>query len=143
MSDADDLPDDEGPLRWFRSPLDWTAYDEEGSVLRVFFIQPGTGSGPGAAIAEVVVSECLDVVAVTLFERVLSGVLPDGSIAASSLAAVPGCLEIELDRPLAGRKLIDGSTGLAPRMRDRDASEPAEDWFYARALARGCPRWMP
>jgi len=91
----------------------------------------------------VVVSEGLEVVAVTLFERMLGGVLPDDSIAASSLAAVPGCLEVELDRPLASRKLIDGSTGLAPRMRDRDASEPAEDWFYAGALARGCPRWMP
>ena len=135
--------DSEGPLRWFRSPLKWTAFDEEGAVLRVFFSQAGTGSGPGAAIAEVIVSEGPDVVAITLFERVLTGVYPGGSVAASALAAVSGCLEIELDHPLAGRKLIDGSTGLSPRVRDRDAPEPEEDWFYGRALAGGCPRWIP
>jgi hypothetical protein len=143
MSDLDDARKEEGTLRWIRSPVEWTAFDEDGSVLRLFFVQAGSASGPGGAIAEVVLSEGPDQVAITLFERVLGGVHPDGSIAARSLAAVGGCLEIELDRPLAGRKLLDGATGLTPHKRDRDAREPEEDWFHARALAHGCPRWMP
>src|SRR3954453_4366500 len=93
MPDADDLLGGDGPLRWLRLPLEWNAYDEEGTSLRLCFIQSGTAAGPGAAISEGMVSEGVDVVAITLFERVMAGVYPDGSIAVSALAAVPGCLE--------------------------------------------------
>ena len=107
----------------------------------MFYTQAGTGSGPGAAIAEVVVHETFSVVAITLFERELAGTYPDGAVAARALAAVPACIEVELEQPLGQRRVIDGSTGETARILDRGAREPSQDWIYLKVFERGCPLW--
>ena len=146
--DDDDDDDDEeepGPrsLSWVRTPLTWDAYavGEDERLLQVHFVQAGSADGPGAAIAEVVVAEAGTVVAVTLFERELSGTYPDGGVAARLLAAVSGCLAVPRSRPLRQRRVIDGATGLAARR--LEPSDPADAGRLERAARRGCPVWQP
>ena len=126
---------DEGPLRIERLPVELLAYDDEGATIRLF------AEAPAESIAELVVSESDDIVAITLFERALVGFYPDGALNASAAVARFGCLELELR--LGGRKLIDGSTGTDLPLRDRNAPEAEHDWHLARVLRRGCPRWIP
>jgi hypothetical protein len=94
-----------------RSPVAWDTFDAvDDDRLRIFYAQAGSGEGPGAAIAEVVLSESLKVVSVSLFERELVGLLPDATgRLREEAAAVFSCLEIKLAQPLAGRRVIDGS----------------------------------
>jgi hypothetical protein len=111
-----------GPLRIERVPVELTAYDDEGETVRLFF------TADSGDIAEVVVSESRDAVAISLFERALGGrVAPNRS----------GCLEVDVR--IDGRRVVDGSDGAA--LRERDPS--ADDGHLARALSKGCPRWVP
>jgi hypothetical protein len=111
-----------GQRRMERLPVELLAYDDEGDTVRLFFAAEATD------IAEVVVSESGDAVAISLFERALDGRVPSDR---------SGCLEVEVR--LGGRRLIDGSDGAA--LRERDPSSDEE--HLARALGRGCPRWVP
>ena len=145
IGDDDEYEDEdiaEG-LHWVRSPIDWDAYDlgEDERMLRIHYTQAGTASGPGAAIAEVVVTEFGSTVAVTLFERDLQGTYPDGAIAGRKMAAVGGCLQVRLSDELGQRRVVDGTSGIEPRRLD-----PADDGdrrFLEAAARGGCPVWQP
>ena len=127
------------PLRLVLRPLEWQAYDllEEGRGIRVFY-----GHSPSEAVADLVLSESAEIVAITLFERSLEGVYPDGSVPAKSAVGTASCLEVRLDERVAERRIIDGSTGRATRLRALDAPEGTLDRFFSAALERGCPRWI-
>lgn len=144
----DDLPDfdideAEQPLRWIRQPVRWDACSvgDDPRLLRIHYIQAGTVAGPGAAIAEVVLSEEGATVSVTLFERDLAGTYPDGAGAGRALAAVSGCLQVRLQRPLGQRRVIDGSTGIEARRLDEGDEDDRDRW--QSAVRRGCPIWEP
>ena len=142
--DFDD--DDDGSLRWIRSPVEWELYEpvDGGRRLRVMYVQAGAGSTPGAAIAEVLLVESYDRVVVTLLERELAGTWPNGAGVGRTLAAVWGCLELELDLPLADRSIIDGFTGRRCRALDRQEAqvEGTDEWFAVHAADYGCPLWV-
>jgi hypothetical protein len=125
------------PLRWIRSPIPWARYEvvnTRPSALRIFFVQAGGDGQPGASIAEVNIVESRERVEVELVEREFSGV---GRLQ----AAVPGCLEIQLDAPLGQREVFDTTAGV-PRPALTDP--PAPDYFRRGAIGgpvRDCPRW--
>jgi hypothetical protein len=92
-------------------------------------------------ITEVNVIENAHSVTVELVERALAGTRPDGVGIGRTLLAFPGCLEVPLTAPLAGRAVID-STG--PIRRPAITSNPAPespDRAALSLLAGGCPRW--
>jgi hypothetical protein len=132
------------PLAWVERAVPWSVFEREGeATLRIFYVQSGSAEGPDAALAEVSVRESSSAVEVRLFERVLAGTYSDGSTAASAAGAVAACLEIALAQPLGERKVIDGTSGQSARTLDGNAPPGEGDWFLLRALARGCPRWVP
>lgn len=139
----DEDADDEPGLLWRRAACEWTEYSatDDSRVIEVHYVQAGTAGGPGAAIAEVVVSEAGSTVSISLFEREVTGVYPDGAYAARALAAVGGCLGVRLRSPLSQRRVIDGTTGLLARRLDPTSSGDRRklDW----AAQRGCPIWEP
>jgi hypothetical protein len=133
-------------LYWVRRPVDWDGYDlvDDGHGLRIVYAQAGTASGPGAAIAEVLVLEGFDRVAVTLVARHLVGTYPDGLKTSENLMKVTSFMEVRLMDPLDDRELIDGATGKRPPRLDRDAPEDSRDGRILRAMdGRGCPVWLP
>ncbi len=134
---------DEPGLLWRRAACGWGEFSatNDSDVIEVHYVQAGTAEGPGAAIAEVVVSEAGSTVSISLFERELVGVYPDGAGAARALAAVGGCLAVRLRSPLGQRRVIDGTTGLPARRLDPSSGDDRRelDW----AAQRGCPIWEP
>lgn len=138
--DDDDEP---MPLAWIRSACEWTEYavSDDERLIQVHYTQAGTARGPGAAIAEVVVSEAGATVAISLFEREIVGTYPDGAEAGRALAAVSGCLTVRLHRPLSQRRVIDGSTGIVARRLDPTSDRDRRR--LAWAAERGCPIWEP
>ena len=82
-------------------------------------------------------SETEDVVVIALFERVIGGVYPDGSLASEKLMAVVSFVEVELNQPLGPRTVVDESTGQALPPTPVNASVPERQ----RYGTRGCPRW--
>ena len=78
----------EDPLVWMRRPVTCVRFevvDAPAPALRIGYRTAGTADGPNEGLAEIVVSEGgiaegddEDVVAVTLFERVLAGTPPSG-----------------------------------------------------------------
>lgn len=142
-ADFDDAGEEEHVLRWVRSPCTWSAYapGDSSDLLQVHYVQAGATGGPSAAIAEAVVSEVRATVAISLFERALAGTYPDGGRAASPMAAVRGCLQVRLRRPLSQRRVIDGTTGLPARR--LDPRDPEDRRALDAAATRGCPIWDP
>jgi hypothetical protein len=135
---------DPGALCWFRSPIQWSRFEavEDQAAVRVFYFQAGGSQGPAWNVSEVHVSESPREVEITLFERVLGGTFLDGAAAATTLAAVPGCMEIALSEPVADRRLVDGSTGKRALPLDRAAGPGKDDWAAASASLQECPRWI-
>ncbi len=139
----DEDADEESGLLWRRAACEWAEYSatDDSRVIEVHYVQAGTAEGPGAAIAEVVVSEAGSTVSISLFEREVVGVYPDGAYAARALAAVRGCLGVRLRSPLSQRRVIDGTTGVPARRLDPASGDDRRklDW----AARRGCPIWEP
>jgi hypothetical protein len=103
-----------GQQRWVREPVGWTQFGAGGGEHRVrIFYAAGS-------LAEVVVAESAQTVAVSLFRRTLGGEGEAGT----------RCVEVELAQPLGERRLIDGTTGVEAQRSDEDAPEP-------------CPLWVP
>jgi hypothetical protein len=134
VEDAE-LLEELGPLRIVRAPVELFAYDDEDEFVRVFF------SAYTERVAEIEVGESPAVVTVTVYRRVICGVTADGYMQAETAEGRVGCVELGL--ALRGRRLIDGSDAAALRERDRHAPVAEFDWHLARALTRGCPRWVP
>ena len=140
------IPDWEHRLYWARRPVEWNGFDpaDDGHGLRIVYAQAGTASGSGARIAEVLVVEDADKVAVTLVERHLDGAYPDGVEVGEKLARVTNFMEVRLMDRLGDRELIDGSTGKRPPRLDRDAPEDTRDRRILDVMERqGCPVWLP
>jgi len=87
-------------LYWGRGPVNWDGYDliDDGHGL-IVYAQAGTASGPGAAIAEVLVLEGFDSVAVPLVARHLVGTYPDGVKTSEKLMNVTSFIEVRLMDP--------------------------------------------
>ena len=116
---------------------EYEAADGPDPVLRIGYRQAGTTFGPNNDLAEVVLSERGDVVAVALFERTVRGVYPDGTEASEKLMAVTSFVEIGLSRPLGNRAVIDATTGVHLEPLADDPALPPR----RRYGPRGCPRW--
>lgn len=82
-------------------------------AIQILHHHAAGGGTPGEAF----VSEADQTVAVTLIERVLTGVYPDGSIAAENAAAAGIWIEVALGAPAGERQVIDGSRGRPARRR--------------------------
>jgi hypothetical protein len=130
-------------LSWRRSPIAWERYQEvtDRPALRIIYFQAGGLGRPGAAIAEVNVTETAQAVSVELVERELVGTYPNGAGASREQEAVPGCLEIELESPLDGREVIDTTSGAARPQISRTPAPSGPDREALSVIARGCPRW--
>jgi hypothetical protein len=110
-------------MRWVREPVAWTRFGEGGGERRVRIFYTQTGGVD--LIAEVVVAESAQTVAVSLFQRALDH--PDAS--EKAVAAARG-VEVELAEPLGERRLIDGTTGIEAQRTGEAAPEI-------------CPLWVP
>jgi len=130
----DDDDDDEGPLRLVRVALPWKAFLSESETVSIVYPH----SGGGGVLSEVVVSDGWDVVAVTLFRRVMIGTYTDGSLGIETLDLQYSCVAVLLDEPLEGRRLIDGSTG---ELGERSSAE--EHIWRSLTTDDGCPIWVP
>lgn len=130
-----------GPLETVRRAAEIAGFEADDGPparLRLRYATAGTAAGPNAPLAEVVVIEGLDVVSVSLLERVTWGVRPDGWEKGEKLAKVHRFVEVLLMSALGDRRVIDGSTGAAiPRL---ELSDPNPRTRYGEA---GCPRWVP
>jgi hypothetical protein len=80
-------------------------------------------------------------VTIELVERELRATYPSGAGAGRAQAAVPGCLEVALADPLAGRPVIDATTGEGRRRIDPNPDSHSPDRQALSRFARGCPRW--
>jgi hypothetical protein len=131
------------PLRLVRAPISWERYEaiDDPPAIRVYYVQAGTGWGPGAAIAEVNVQETVRAVTIELVERELRGTFPNGAGAARALMGVPGCLEIALANHLGQRAVIDATTGQRRPRIDPDPRPHSPDRQALSHFAKGCPRW--
>jgi hypothetical protein len=131
------------PLRWQRTPIPWERYRALSNppVLQILYTQLGGGGQPGAAIAEVNVSENEERVTIELVERELAGTLPNGTGVGRTLQGIPGCLEVPLTAPVGGRPVID-PTADVPRPAITSNPDPdSPDRAALSLLAAGCPRW--
>lgn len=130
--EIDDLEDDEddGPLRWVKTPIEWSTYAADvarENTLRIHF-----GHSSSESLAEVVVVEGWETVSVTLINRLLTGTYPDGTMTGIKMDLRHSCVELDLDAPLAARNVIDGSTGRTGSPLAPEDVNPAEP----------CPRWL-
>jgi hypothetical protein len=130
-------------LSWRRSPIAWERYEDvtDRPAGRIIYVQAGGLGRPGAAIAEVNVIETAQAVSVELVERELVGTYPNCAGASREQEAVPGCLEIELETPLAGREVIDTTSGAVRPQISRSLEPSGPDREALSVIARGCPRW--
>jgi hypothetical protein len=132
--------DEDTRLRSRRVPIPWVACEvrpREPSVV-IEYQQAGTADGPNVPLSDVVVSFGADVVAVSLFERRIGGVRPDGAVMVRNLKRVTSFVEVPLPADPESRRIIDGTTG---REGDRLALPDGDD--LRRYGARGCPLWVP
>jgi hypothetical protein len=118
-----EAPAPAGEMRWVREPIAWTRFGEGAGERRVRIFYRQTGGVD--LIAEVVVAESAETVAVSLFQRTLDH--PDAS--EKTIAAARG-VEVELAEPLGERRVIDGTTGIEAERTDEGAPEL-------------CPLWVP
>lgn len=130
-----------GPLEVVARPVEVTGFepvDEHSAAVRIRYQTAGTADGPNVPLAEVAVVEASDVISLTLLERITSGVTPEGWPLSENIAAVSGFVEIGLRQPVAGRRVIDGTSGrTVPPLQ---LGDPDPRTRYGR---RGCPRWVP
>jgi len=134
VEDEDDEDDDAGPLRLVRIALPWNAYLSESATVNIVYPH---SSGNGV-LSDVVVSDGFEVVAVTLFRRATIGTYADGSVGIEHLDLQFSCVAVVLDEPLAGRRLIDGSSGQSAEPFTADS-----DRWQALTANDGCPIWIP
>ena len=139
MDDEDELE----PLEVIALPVDVEAFDVDAGgpgTVRLFFRPGGRDLWPGGDLAEVVVLEQHDRVAVALRRRVLVGDGPDDVVYGGELL-VRGArtsLDVVLREPLGDRPVLDAASGReVPRVR-RDAGGGPVD-----GEEHGTPRWMP
>ena len=118
------------------TPTGFEAVEDTPPAIRVRYRHGGTAHGPSHDLAEVVVSDGPDVLAIALFERRRRGIVPSGGTLVSPLMGLTDFVEIPLARPVGRRKVIDGATG---RTLERfELEETDERRRYGR---RGCPVW--
>ena len=137
------MTDDFPPLRRVSRPVPLDAYDETPlGLIRLFFAAAGGAPDPAGGIATVSVREQADAVVVSLTERALEGIHPDGSVAAAIALWRPDCLAIRLAGGLSDRVVRDGASGQPVRRLGADPARRDDDAFFVRAAAeRGCPVW--
>lgn len=134
-----DEKDEFEPLEVISLPveIEGAAADAGEPLLRLFF--RSKAGQPGGNVAQVVVIEQWDRVAVALLKRVLTGDAPDGLCYGGEtlLRGELTTIEIRLREPLGDRPVLDSSNGrLVPSV---DLDEPAA----RAALAHGTPHWAP
>ncbi len=138
--DADELADLDGPLRWEPAPVEWFRFDVSPAdplAVRVFYPRPE------GAVSVVAVDERADRVTITLIQRRLAGVGPDGAPHAWPADWIPDGLEVGPRQPLGDRPLYDGSAeGAVPRLVHDETEGSTDAGFIAFAAREGCPRWV-
>ncbi|MDA0184814.1 hypothetical protein OJ997_31215 [Solirubrobacter phytolaccae] len=143
MTERADDDDDFEPLECRPSVVHVEAYDVgvagSDTVVRLFFRpRPGADPRPGNELADVLVLEDWDRVAIGLIRRVVAGDGPSNTVYGGEplIRGAQVSLDVELREPLANRQLIDASTGEAvPRIQRTSSSPlPAEEL--------GTPRWI-
>lgn len=135
-------PDEfEGPLRLTRVPIAWEYYEPGEHGVKVFT----AGRWSYDDLAEVEVEESEAQVVVTLYRRVVAGLLPDGSgVAENAAGKHAGRIEVPLATPLAERGVRDGSDPRRPKRArlNRQVEEGEWEWFAFRdEPVWGCPLW--
>jgi hypothetical protein len=122
---------------WYLTPVAWDVYEAADRSLRVFYSVTGTSGGPSFRLERVEVRESSCEVVVNLYQRVTS--------AASKLAAVYDCIELELAAPLGTRAIHNGAIDAPVIPLNRAASPEDPDggrmFFHARSAQQGCHCW--
>jgi hypothetical protein len=129
-----------GPLRREPAPVQLVRFavsPDDPCALRLFYPRPE------GAVSEVEVDERADRVTVTLTQRRLAGVGPDGAVHAWTAAWVPDGMLVGLQRPLGDRPVYDGSAARRVLRLLDDAGEGSMDRaFITFARRDGCPLWL-
>jgi hypothetical protein len=130
------------PLECVPHPVAIEAHDVNiggPSTVRLFFTpRGGQDSRPDVGLADVLVLEQWDRVAIGLVRRIVRGDAPDGTVHGGEplIRGAQVSVDVELREPLGTRPLIDASTGdTVPRVERTSAG-------FLPAEALGTPRWI-